>query len=182
MHTILPANLTNQIVLVIGEHAAAPWMLALTARLSLQSRVRVLDAGNRFNVYPLARWIRRYQHNPYPALERIHLSRAFTCYQVDTALKEWQQADPILLVFDLLATFYDENVCFAESQRLLRLVIDRLIQFSQKIPVVISTSLPAAVCAERLVLVELLKEQAAETRYELPREVAPAARQLSFLS
>jgi hypothetical protein len=181
MNDLFPIDLPNQILLVMGEHAATPWMLALAARLSLHHPVRVLDAGNRFNVYPVAHAIRLQPHNPYDALQRIRLSRAFTCYQVDTLLKEWQGTDPILLVFDLLATFYDESVDLAESQRLLLLVLARLNRLSQTMPVVVSTRLPATICAERMVLFDLLKEQAGEIRYELPGEVIPTAVQLSLL-
>lgn len=181
MNALFPINLPNQILLVMGEHAATPWMLELAARLSLNRPVRVLDAGNRFNVYPVARSIRLHHHNPYSALQRIRLSRAFTCYQVDTLLKEWQGTDPILLVFDLLATFYDENVDLAESQRLLLLVLARLSKLSQTMPVVVSTRLPATICAERMVLFDLLKEYAGETRYELQSESIPTAVQLSLL-
>jgi hypothetical protein len=99
-------------------------------------------------------------------LERIRLSRAFTCYQVDVLLEEWQPLPHPTLVFDLLSTFYDENVNLPESQRLLRLVIWRLQQLSKMAPVVVSTRLPAAICADRMVLFEMLKSQVGELRLE----------------
>jgi hypothetical protein len=180
MNTPYPLHFPNQILLVLGEQAATPWMLTLAAHLCLRGTVRVLDAGNRFNVYPVARALRRQRHDPYSAFQHIHLSRAFTCYQVDALLQEWQGSASILLVFDLLATFYDESVDMAESQRLLQVVLARLGHLSHSMPVVISTRLPAASCAERLLLFDLLKEYAGEIRYELQAEAAPAALQLSL--
>ena len=47
-------------IVLTAPHAAAKLMLELSARLSLAGEVRVLDGGNRFNVYPVARAARRY--------------------------------------------------------------------------------------------------------------------------
>ena len=166
MNKLFPSQLPNQLILVMGEHAASGWMWELSAWLALQGNLRVLDAGNRFNAYPVAQAIRRQNHNPRVVLERIRLSRAFTCYQVDVLLEEWQPLPHPTLVFDLLSTFYDENVNLPESQRLLRLVIWRLQQLSKMAPVVVSTRLPAAICADRMVLFEMLKSQVGELRLE----------------
>jgi len=174
MKSLFPSQLPNQIILVMGEHAASNWMWELSAWLALQGNLRVLDAGNRFNAYPVAQAIRRQYHNPRVVLERIRLSRAFTCYQVDVLLEEWQPLPHPTLVFDLLATFYDENVNLPESQRLLRQVIWRLQQLSKIAPVVVSTRLPASICAERMVLFDMLKAQVGELRFEM--ELAPEDR------
>ena len=181
MNALLPNYLKNQILLGMGEHAASQWMLTLAAHLSMQGGVRVLDAGNRFNVYPVARTIRFLGGNPNIHLEQIRLSRAFTCYQVDTMLREWQGADPVLLVFDLLSTFYDENVDLAESMRLLDKVLTRLAGLSGRMPVVVSTRLPAAINADRLVLFEHLKEMAGDVHLELPPAAESTSRQLCLL-
>jgi len=174
MKSLFPSQLPNQIILVMGEHAASNWMWELSAWLALQGNLRVLDAGNRFNAYPVAQAIRRQHQNPRVVLERIRLSRAFTCYQVDVLLEEWQPLPHPTLVFDLLATFYDENVNLPESQRLLRQVIWRLQQLSKIAPVVVSTRLPASICAERMVLFDMLKAQVGELRFEM--ELAPEDR------
>ena len=63
-------------------------MLELAARLALTGELRVLDGGNRFNVYPVARIIRRYSPELTAALARIRLARAFTCYQAAAMLAE----------------------------------------------------------------------------------------------
>lgn len=177
MNRLFPSHLPNRIMLVMGEQAASAWMGELSAWLAIQGNLRVLDAGNRFNVYPVARSIRRQGYNPRAALQRIRLSRAFTCYQVDVLLEEWQPLSCPTLVFDLLSTFYDENVNLGESQRLLTRVIWRLQQLSKLAPVVISTRLPAAINANRMILFETLKKQVGELRLET--ELTAAERALS---
>ena len=167
MNTLTPQQLPNQLLLVLGEHAASHWMLELAARLAMQGQVRILDGGNRFNAYPVAQSIRRQHFDPRVALSRIRLSRAFTCYQVHALLTEWSAIPFPTLVFDLLATFYDESVQLAESQRLLHKVLWQLQQLSKTAPIVVGTRLPATVCAERMVLFEMLKAQAGDLRLEL---------------
>lgn len=182
MNSLLPISLSNQIILIMGEHAASTWMLNLSAYLALQGKsVRVLDAGNRFNVYPVARLIRREYQNPSQVLTKIRLSRVFTCYQVETMLNEWRETASVLLVFDLLSTFYDENVDLTESLRLLRRVLQRLERISNQLPVVVSTRLPAAINAERMILFEILKEHAGEVRFEVGPEEKQHPKQLSLL-
>jgi hypothetical protein len=106
--------------------------------------VCVLDAGNRFNAYTVARAARGRPG----VLNRITVSRAFTCYQVLSLLETSSSApagdaaaaprgrtgsDGMLLprpvrpagpvtfvVLDLLSTFYDESVQAGERKRLLR--------------------------------------------------------------
>ena len=185
MKSLFPSQLPNQILLVMGEHAASTWMLELAAWLALQGNVRVLDGGNRFNAYPVAHSVRRQHQDPRVVLERIRLSRAFTCYQVDVLLEEWPPLTHPTLVFDLLATFYDESVNLPESQRLLRQVIWRLQQLSKIAPVVVSTRLPATICAERMVLYDMLKAQVGELRLETeltPEDRASLPAQLPLLA
>ena len=95
-----------------------------------------------------ARAIRRQISDLNAALQRILLSRAFTCYQMVVMLDEVAAAPfPIpTLALDLLATFYDENVTLVESQRLLRGCIRRLQQVSQQVPVIVSVHLPSVSC------------------------------------
>ena len=50
-------------------------MLDLAAQLAAHGPLRVLDGGNQFNVYPVARAIRRRTSDLNAALQRIVLSR-----------------------------------------------------------------------------------------------------------
>ena len=71
-------------------------------------------------------------------LERIRLSRAFTCYQL-VALLKGTPAEPVpTLVLDLLSTFYDENVSTEESLRLLQECVVHLRRLNRLAPVAVS--------------------------------------------
>ena len=172
----LTLPLSNQLLVLTAPHAAVPMMLELSARLALTGELRVLDGGNRFNVYPVARSVRRYTAELTSALARIHLARAFTCYQAAAMLAEMPADARPLLAIDLLATFYDESVSVDESRRLLAGCIPHLRRLSQAAPVVVSAKPPALPFPERRVLLEALKEAAAGAWQlePLPLPKAPA--------
>lgn len=153
----LTLPLANRLMVLTAPHAASQLMLELAARLSLSGRLRVLDGGNRFNVYPVARAARRHTHDLNSALARIHLARAFTCYQMLAMLAETPADGLPVLVIDLLATFYDDNVRLEESQRLLGQCVPHLQRLSQFAPVVVSAKPPAPLCAEKIVLAQALQ-------------------------
>jgi hypothetical protein len=115
-----------------------------------------LDGGNQFNVYPVARAVRRQTADLTAALGRIYLARAFTCYQMSVLLADTPAGCTPILVLDLLSTFYDENVTLSESQRLLAAGLLHLQRLSRTAPVVVSTRPPGMLCADRLPLVEQL--------------------------
>ncbi len=133
-----PGNL----LLLVAPHAGGALMIDLVARLACQGPLRVLDGGNHFRVYKCNRAIARALHPKTAelpsALERIRLSRAFTCYQVETLLRETSAQAVPTLVLDLLSTFYDESVSARESQRLLENCIHQLHRLNRAAPVAIS--------------------------------------------
>jgi hypothetical protein len=133
--------------LLVGPRSLNPTLLTVIARLAqgdLSPAVCVLDAGNRFNAYTVARAARGRPD----VLNRITVSRAFTCYQVLSLLENSSSAPfghqatapqeriatggmlpsrPVrpagpltFVVLDLLNTFYDESVQVGERKRLLR--------------------------------------------------------------
>lgn len=107
---------TGSLILLVGPRSLNTTMLNAIARLGEGGPVRILDGGNRFNAYMVARAARGRPD----VLNRITISRAFTCYQVRSLL-ESTPATPIpFVVLDLLNTFYDESVQIGERKRLLR--------------------------------------------------------------
>jgi hypothetical protein len=117
-------------------------MWDLVARLACRGALRLLDGGNRFDVYRCNLAIGHAlggQTAELPlVLERIRLSRAFTCYQLVALLKETPTQAVPTLVLDLLSTFYDENVSTEESLRLLRVCLTHLRRLNRLAPVAIS--------------------------------------------
>ena len=163
----------NQILLVIANHAAREQMLEWIAMQACQGRVRVVDGSNQFNVYQVAKTIRRQTARLTDALKNIQISRSFSCYQM-TAMLEKILARPgepgmpeagmpaeniPVFVLDLLFSYYDEDIKLPESQRLLKKSIRALEQLSRRAPVVIS-SRPMMYNQERKMLLDELKETA----------------------
>lgn len=149
---------TNQLYAVIGGHAAAGRLLDLAARLALRGPLLLLDCGNRANPLPLVRELRRLTLDPVRALGNIQLARAFTCYQVKVLLEQvaFFPTQQPLLIFDLLATFYDESVSYAEGRRLLEQSLHCIRHVRRSAPVLISARRPPDEFPERAAFVELL--------------------------
>ena len=153
----LARPLGNQVMLVVAPHAANPLMLELAARLALEGEVRVLDGGNRFNVYPVAKALRRSTARLEDALRRITLSRAFTCYQLQALLEETPAATIPTLLFDMLTTFLDDSVPLPECRRLLGICLPHLRRLAATAPLVVSVKPPPPIAQERQVLLEMLQ-------------------------
>lgn len=173
---VLDLPLTNRLIAVIAPRAAHPLMLDLAARLAVRGPLRVLDGGNQFNVYPVARALRRQTTRLEAALAGIRLSRVFTCYQMEALLAE-TAAEPLpTLALDVLSTFYDENVKPGECRRLFAICLNHLRRLSARAPVVASVRLPGEEFRDRLPLVESLRRAAAEVwEFSEPEPLPPPA-------
>lgn len=123
MTKLLEITVGNMVLLHAPPKEA---MLQITARMALAGPVCVLDGGNQFNAYQVARLVRRQTAELDLILNRIEVARAFTCYQVVKLFEECPRMAKPYVVFDLLSTFYDESVSDKESYRLLHLVLNRL--------------------------------------------------------
>ncbi len=136
----LPAD--ARLALVTAPKAARAQMLLLAARLALAGPLRVLDGGNSFDAYAVARALRMHTPRVEPVLARIQIQRAFTCYQMLTLLNETAPIETPTLVLDMLSTFQDESVSIGERRRLLGECALRLRFLSGAAPVVVSARPP----------------------------------------
>ena len=147
----------------------------------------MLDGGNRFNAYLVARGAR----GQTDLLERITVSRAFTCYQMLTLLETtpallascqrdtcaWRKcrccaraagsrpaAVPprLILVLDMLNTFYDESVRVHERRRLLESCIVHLDRLSQPAGGAVTVHPPAVPSPAAIEFVRMLESHAAD--------------------
>lgn len=144
---LLPEPLTGKITLAIVPRRDIQPLLEMAARLAVSAPLRVLDGGNCFNAYIVAQTLRpallaQQAQDVEAALGRIHVSRAFTCYQMMTLLDETPTAaiPAATVVLDLLATFRDETVPMAERQRLLGHCLERLERLAAAAPMLVSAS------------------------------------------
>jgi hypothetical protein len=114
-------------------------MLELANRLAQRGPLRVVDGGNRLDIYGLARKARRHSADLNGVLERIRVARAFSCRQMAALLDATPGGAP-LLIFDLLVTFYDEDETLDERRRLLGQCLARLQRLSLSGPVVVGAA------------------------------------------
>jgi len=163
----------RQLHLVLAPHRAQRQMMTvLTARLALTGRVRLVDAGNCFDGYGLARQLRQQTSYWQAALERVSVARAFTCYQVETLLTESVSDFSPVLVLNLLDTFYDENVRLPERLRLLDVSLAELRRLCRAASVAVSASFPT--CDQPGELLEILTGVAGQVwSFEEPRPAEP---------
>lgn len=158
-------------ILVAGPRAIRATMLTFIARLAERGPVRVLDCGNQFNAYPVARQVR----GSFDALGRISISRAFTCYQVVAALEKAVCLPGPFIALDLLSTFCDENVNFAERRRLLERCLPQIARLSENSGGAISTrgDPPAVASPGTEILLAILRSAAAEVwTQDLPAPIS----------
>ncbi len=88
--------------------------------------VAVVDGANRFDAYFIAEFARHVEARggppPGELLDRIHVSRAFTCYQMEAVITERlpkfleRTGSRIAVVFGPLDTFYDDQAPFFEAK------------------------------------------------------------------
>lgn len=161
-----------RLALVTAPGAARAQLLQMTARLALTGPLRVLDGGNSFDAYAVARAVRTHTPRVEPVLARIRIQRAFTCFQMLTLLNETLPADSPTLVLDMLSTFHDESVSVAERRRLLGECALRLRFLSTAAPVIVSARPPGQ--QEGSAGLYALLQAACDTHwYPSPPDVAP---------
>ncbi|OGO21198.1 MAG: hypothetical protein A2Z14_07880 [Chloroflexi bacterium RBG_16_48_8] len=153
------------LMLFWGTHTPTPTLLmALTALAAQGHPLRVFDGGNRFNGYFVARMARRFMGSavkepidPHAILNRIRLSRAFTCFQMADLIENTPVSPEPLFILDLLNTFYDESVPLRDTKRLLSITIAHLKRLASTGPVIVGTREPRALVKERWTLLDQLQ-------------------------
>jgi len=153
------------LIVGLGRQLASHWI----ARLALAGAVHVLDGGNTFDAYGVARFIRSHaMHELEAVMSRITIQRAFTCYQMAALLAdlagpetfrvsqtrmvaeqvraEQVRAEQVrgVVVLDLLATFADENVPARERRRLFEQSLTNLKSLARQCPTLVTSAAPLA--------------------------------------
>jgi hypothetical protein len=179
----LDARLLDELVrprLALFWGTQEPTRTLLAAATTLAARglpLRLFDGGNRFDGYFVARLARRLSahpvqasargaHSPQATLGRIHISRAFTCFQLAELIENAPASPEPLFVLDLLATFYDESVPLRDSERLLETSITHLKRLATAGPVIVGARQPQSLVKERWTLLDRL-ETAADAAWML---------------
>jgi hypothetical protein len=160
----LPGN-RPLLLVILGPYAAAQAMLTLAAHLARAGPLQVLDGGNRFNAYIVARQLRRLctfdkaSNSPdlRICLDRIRVARAFTCYQMAALIEDTPPSNLPSLVIDLLDTFYDESAPLPERRSLIEHCMQLLHGLSSLAPTIASVRPPQPSQADPTGLLEIVE-------------------------
>lgn len=189
----LQSLLQPRLSLFWGANTPTRALLACLTVLATEGHaVQVFDGGNRFDGYFIARLARRLSSDPRAVLERIRLSRAFTCFQLaqliesapDVPARPDTAEDPCsaLFVLDLLNTFYDESVPLRDVERLLTTTVMHLKRLAGSGPVIVGAREPRALVKERWSLLDQL-QTVSDSAWLLRSPEAPrASAQLSLFT
>jgi hypothetical protein len=173
----------------------------LVFRLSLAAAAHVLFSGktvalvdgtNRFDLYALAEFARRQAASggnatcmtPDDLLDRIFVSRAFTCYQMEAAVTERLPAflkkndTPVAIIYGLLDTFYDEQAPLFEVRAGLRRIIAALHRLrGEKITVLLASQNMRLASPERNNLFPTLMREMDRVYYLEDEQAVPRMKQ-----
>ncbi len=166
---ILPALTQGRLcVALIHPAIGYSWLMQPLATLAQRAPLKVIDGGNHFNAYRLAKAIRSQGVDPTPILRRVYISRSFTCHQLAACLASVSVQSFPLVVLDFLATFQDENVPLYERKRLFSTCITRLKQVALCNPILVTAKANHAEFIESLLA---NSDQIFQTEYQ-PAPVA----------
>ena len=168
-----PIPKTGKISLVNAPRAVVPSLMSMLAALALRGRVVVIDGGNCFDGYTLARALRRETHEVQAALRQVLLSRAFTCYQMVAMLAELPENSTPVIILDMLSTFLDENVQLTRRLRLLDSSMNLIRRISTNAPIAIWTRARSSPTGEDQLLLAPLLELAHDI-WELQTPARPS--------
>jgi hypothetical protein len=167
-------------------------LACLTVLAAEGHRVQVFDGGNRFDGYFIARLARRLSSDPHAVLERIRLSRAFTCFQlaqlierapaIPAASEPDEGSHSVLFVLDLLSTFYDESIPLRDVERLLTTTVMHLKRLAASGPVIVGAREPRVLVKERWTLLDQLQVAADNAWLLRSLEMPSSTTQLSMFS
>ncbi len=142
MEDILSNLNAGQLVVFCGRHAAREQATAAIAALALRGPVTVLDNGNRFQPYRVARLLRMETTQVEQAAQRLAVRRAFTCYQTMALLESTPSLREPYVVLDLLATFFDEGVRPQECLRIVAACLRELDRLKARAPILLTLAPP----------------------------------------
>ncbi|MEW5800214.1 MAG: hypothetical protein AB1728_14545 [Bacteroidota bacterium] len=142
--------LQGKICLLYGTKEVYSLATSLTAEfLGLSETVVCIDGANRVDPYALSKIARIHLVDPYTYLDRVYVSRAYTCYQLDVSITDGlfdflrSVGARILLIYGLINLFDDDQVPDMDIVDILRRVRQALVHLKANgISVLLVSSYP----------------------------------------
>jgi len=160
---IIPDPIQDQLLLLAARRGQARMMICeVITRFALRGSLIVLDGGNQFDAYRIARMLRRENTDIDSILKRILLSRVFTCYQMLALLQGTVADRQPKVIMDLLASFQDDSVDPVEKDFLLHESVNILSRLSRSAPVIVSICPPTSPESDFNKMFEQVRDVASE--------------------
>ena len=164
-----------------------PNQLCVNTYKTFENDVIYIDGGMSADPYKIAKYARRMEANQRETLEHVHISRAFTVYQLSTLIQDMLESTikrykPRTIIIERLPIFYlDSDVPEKEAQTLLRSCLHKLRELTTKYNLItIFTSLDKKMMTnnrnvrniiyEKVDEIVLMKESELSTRVELVKQ------------
>ncbi|GIV66991.1 MAG: hypothetical protein KatS3mg047_1384 [Bellilinea sp.] len=151
-------------VLVCSRERVGDAATRLLAELALRGKVLVIDGGNCFQAYPLARALRERTTSLDLLSQRVLIRRAFTAYQMLALLESTPLAALPVVILDLLVTFYDETLPAGQARWLVQRCLQEIERLKGAAPVFLL--LRTCLLPQRRFLHEMVYQKADTLFYE----------------
>jgi len=177
------ASAPGKLWLLYGEHLVFRLAHRIAGHiLKTGAPLALVDGANRFDIQAVVRYAQEHRLDPDEVLQRLYISRGFTCYQIEAAVTERLPAflrrtgARAALVFGLLDTLYDEQAPMRDVRTILGRTIDALRAMEgEGISVLLTSTDWRVLPEERNRLLSDLKRQMDRVyRLELTAENVPA--------
>lgn len=155
LNHLFPGFTIGDFALLHGSPAVTTLTTLLCVRAQLPpqlgglgSNVVFIDGANTFRLYQITRLARLHRLNPKQVLDHIHISRAFTAYQMATLiLQKLEEAAKtfnaqLVIISDLAAMFLDKDVEEEEARHIYGKVAARLSGFPKETQTIVVATYP----------------------------------------
>jgi hypothetical protein len=115
-------------------------MQELIDRFAMQGPVQVIVGGNRISFDHLPLILGEQLGSVYEIMDRILVSRAEVCYQMQDVLAALAPSPTPIVITDMLESFYEEDLALQEVSFLLQKCLRRIHELSETAPVLIGAS------------------------------------------
>jgi hypothetical protein len=181
---------TGEMTYIDGDSSVIsniPNQLCVNTYRTFESDVIYIDGGMSADSYKIAKYSRRMEADQRKTLEHVHISRAFTVYQLSTLIQDMLESTikrykPKTIIIGRFPIFYlDSDVPEKEAQTLLRSSLHKLRELTTKYNLItIFTSLDKkmmtnnrnvrSIIYENVDEIVLMKESELSTRVELVKQ------------